>query len=113
MGGKRVRVRLSNAYGAGPLAIGAAHVALRSTGAAIAAGSDRMLTFGGSPSTTIPPGALAVSDPVNLRVPDLGDLAVSIYVAGSRVEPTEHSVGFQTTYISAEGDFSGADSLPT
>jgi lysophospholipase L1-like esterase len=113
IGGKRVRVRLSNAYAAGPLVIGAAHVALRSTGAAIAAGSDRMLTFSGSPSTTIPPGALAVSDPVNLRVPDLGDLAVSIYVAGSKVEATEHSVGFQTTYISAEGDFSGADSLPT
>lgn len=113
IGGKLVRVRLSNAYGAGPLVIGAAHVALRSTGAAIAAGSDRTLTFNGLPSTAIPPGALAVSDPVNLRVPDLGDLAVSIYVAGSQVEATEHSVGFQTTYISAEGDFSGADSLPT
>ena len=113
IGGKRVRVRLSNAYGAGPLVIGAAHVALRSTGAAIAAGSDRTLTFNGSPSTTIPPGALAVSDPVNLQVPDLGDLAVSIYVAGNQVAATEHSVGLQTTYISAEGDFSGADSLPT
>ena len=103
IGGKRVRVRLSNAFGAGKLVIGAAHVALRSTGAAIAAGSDRMLTFNGSPSTAIPPGALAVSDPVNLQVPDLGDLAVSIYVAGNQVAATEHSLGLQTTYISAEG----------
>lgn len=113
MGGTLVRVRLSNAYGTGSLTIGAARVALRSTGASIAAGSDRVLTFNGSPSTKIPPGALAVSDPVKLKVPDLGDLAVSIYVPGNAVASTEHTVGLQTTYISAEGDFSGADSLPT
>ncbi|HSL70509.1 MAG TPA: hypothetical protein VK864_09720, partial [Longimicrobiales bacterium] len=85
IGGKRVRVRLSNAFGADRLVIGAVHVALRGTGAAIAPGSDRILTFGGSTSTTIPPGALAVSDPVNLQVPDLGDLAVSIHVPGNQV----------------------------
>jgi len=112
-GGKRVRVRLSNAYGAGALGIGAARVALRSAGASIVPGSDRALTFGGSPSTTIPPGAVAVSDPVNLQVPDLGDIAVSLYIAGREVGATEHSLGLQTTYISAEGDFSGAESLPT
>lgn len=113
IGGKRLRVRLSNAFGSGPLEIGAAHVALRSTGAAIAPGSDRILTFGGLPSTKIPPGALVVSDPVNLQVPDLGDLTVSIYIAGNQDAATEHSEGLQTTYISAEGDFSGAGSLPT
>ena len=113
IGGKQVRVRLSNAFGASPLVIGGARVALRSTGATIAAGSDRTLTFNGLPSTAIPPGALAVSDPVNLRVPDLGDLAVSIYIAGNQVAATEHTEGLQTTYISAEGDFTGADSLPT
>ena len=64
IGGTRVRVRLSNAYGADPLLIGAARVGLRSTGASIVPGSDRVLTFNGSESTTIPAGALAVSDPV-------------------------------------------------
>jgi lysophospholipase L1-like esterase len=113
IGGTRVRVRLSNAYGSGSLRIGAARVGLRSTGASIAAGSDRVLTFNRSESTTIPAGALAISDPVNLRVPDGGDLAVSIYVSGNELAATEHSLGLQTTYISPEGDFSGADSLPT
>ena len=113
IGGTRVRVRLSNAYGAGSLHIGAARVGLRSTGASIAAGSDRVLTFNGSESTTIPAGALAISDPVSLRVPDRGDLAVSIYVPGKELAATEHSLGLQTTYISPAGDFSGADSLPT
>jgi len=113
IGGTRVRVRLSNAYGSGSLLIGAVRVGLRSTGASITAGSDRMLTFNGSESTTIPAGALAISDPVNLRVPDRGDVAVSIYVPGNVLAATEHSLGLQTNYISPAGDFSGADSLPT
>ena len=113
IGGTRVRVRLSNAYGAHSLLIGAARVGLRSAGASIAAGSDRALTFNGSESTTIPAGALAISDPVSLRVPDRGELAVSIYVPGTAFAATEHSLGLQTTYISPQGDFSGADSLPT
>ena len=62
-----------------------------------------MLTFNGSESTTIPAGALAISDPVTLRVPDGGDLAVSIYLPGSALAATEHSLGLQTTYISPEG----------
>ena len=113
IGGTRLRVRLSNAYGAGPLHIGAMRVGLHSTGASIAPGSDRVLTFNGSASTTIPAGALAISDPVNLRVPDRGDLAVSIFVSGNEIVVTEHSLGLQTTYISPAGDFSGADTLPT
>jgi lysophospholipase L1-like esterase len=113
IGGPRVRVRLSNAYGSSSLLIGAAHVGVHGTGASIAAGSDRVLTFNGSESTTIPVGATAISDPVNLVVRDNGELAVSIYVPGHELAATEHSLGLQTTYISPEGDFSGADSLPT
>src|SRR5262247_1100813 len=46
IGGSRVRVRLST-FGAGSLAIGAAHIARRDTGAKILPESDRTLTFGG------------------------------------------------------------------
>ncbi|MEP7329415.1 MAG: SGNH/GDSL hydrolase family protein [Betaproteobacteria bacterium] len=113
IGGQWVRVRLSNAYGSGSLVIGAARVALRSTGASIIVGTDRVLTFNGSPTTTIPPGALAVSDPVKLKVPDLADLAVSLYFSGNADAATEHTLGLQTTYVSAAGDFSGANDLPT
>ena len=113
IGGMHVRVRISNAYGAGSLLIGAARVGLRTTGASIASGSDRVLTFNGAESTTIPAGALAISDPVNLKVPDRGDLAVSLYIPGNQLAATEHSLGLQTTYISPDGDYSGADTLPT
>src|SRR3954451_25184606 len=44
IGGDTVRVRLSNAFGTQPTEIGAAHIALRNSGAAIAPGSDRTLT---------------------------------------------------------------------
>src|SRR3954471_726165 len=58
LGGPRVRVRLSNACGTRKLAIGAAHVALRSAGAGagIVPESGRPLTFNGAASITIPAG---------------------------------------------------------
>ena len=115
IGGARVRVRLSNAYGAGPLSIGAAQVGMRRDGAAVVAGSGRPLTFSGSPSIRIPAGALAVSDPVDLDVPPLSDVAVSVYLsddipAGFRL--TGHDNGHQSNYISMPGDFTAADELP-
>jgi lysophospholipase L1-like esterase len=107
VGGRRVRVELSNAFGAAPLAIGAAHIAIRSKDSAIVPASDRALSFSGKPSCSIPPGALMVSDPVDLDVPPLSDLAVSVYVPGDAGQLTMHSVGLHTTYISPAGDFTG------
>src|SRR6187455_555339 len=52
IGGPRVRVVLTNAFGTRPLPVGGAHVSLREKGGAIVAGSDRPLTFGGAPTTT-------------------------------------------------------------
>src|SRR6516164_8899292 len=53
IGGDDVRVRLSNAYGTASLVIGAAHIALRGTGAQIIPGSDRVLTFSGQSTIAI------------------------------------------------------------
>ena len=111
VGGPRVRVRLST-FGASGLVIGAAHIALRATVAAIVPGSDRKLTFGGTPSITIPPGALVVSDPVELNVPELSDLAVSIFVPGNTGPATWHFEGRQTSFISPPGDFTASAAMP-
>jgi hypothetical protein len=54
IGGERVRVRLSNAFGSTALPIGAAHIALVAQGAKIVPESDRALTFGGRASVSIP-----------------------------------------------------------
>ena len=52
LGGDRVRIVLSNAFGTSPLSVGAAHVALREKDAAIVKASDRAVTFGASPTVT-------------------------------------------------------------
>jgi len=111
LGGARVRVQLSNAFGTGPLPIGAAHVALSSGGSGIVAASDRALSFSGQPSVVIPAGAAVLSDPVNLRVPALAHLAISLYVAGKVDDITEHLAALHTSYISKMGDFTAAAAL--
>src|SRR5512138_3539929 len=80
LGGSRLRVRISNAHGVRPLAIGAACVGLRSSGPAVVPGSNRRLTFGGDRSDTIAAGAFVVSDAVDLDVAPLSDLAVSVHL---------------------------------
>jgi lysophospholipase L1-like esterase len=107
LGGDQVRVVISNEYGDRPLVVGAAHVALAGDGVATLPGSDRALTFSGSPSVAIPPGAPMVSDPVDLTVAPLGSVAVSLYLPEITPTTTWHNEGVQTAYISGEGNFAG------
>ena len=110
-GGTRVRVRLTNEYGAKPLHIGAAHLALAGAGGAIKPGSDHVLTFSGRPDAVIPPGAPLLSDPVDLAAAPLSSLAVSLYLPGDTGQCTCHPTGAQTAYVSDAGDASGAQTF--
>jgi lysophospholipase L1-like esterase len=112
LGGNQVRVRLSNAFGTQSLIVGAAHVALRGRDASIVPGTDRALTFSGSSSATIPPGALVVGDSVQLDVPSLSELAVSLYLPGPTGQSTWHAGAFSTNYVSPPGNFAGAADMP-
>ena len=114
IGGDTLRVRVSNAYGEGNLEIGAAYIGIRDQGPAIAPGSQRQLTFGGSSSATVAAGSLVISDPVQLDVQPLADLAVSIYLPGD-VPPSFRITGRyarQTNYISPPGNFANAVEMP-
>jgi lysophospholipase L1-like esterase len=111
IGGRKVRVRLST-FGASSLTVGAAHIGYHAAAASIAPGSDRSLTFGGAPSITIPPGAPVVSDPVELNVPDLCDLAISLFVPGNTGPAAWHFEGRQTSFISPPGDFTASAVMP-
>ncbi|MCU1337964.1 MAG: lipolytic enzyme family [Bryobacterales bacterium] len=108
IGGRSVRVELANTFGADRLKVGAAHIALRDHDSAIVPASDRPLTFSGLSSVTIPVGASMISDPVELAVPAIGDLVVSIYIPGDSGPPTQHATGLHTTYVSSDGDFTGS-----
>ena len=116
LGGSRVRIRLSNELGTTPLAVSAAHLALSDgAGPAILAGSDRVLTFNsGDTAVTIPPGAPVVSDPVDLDVPALANLSVSLFFAGSVTVTTGSPNSLQTNYVAPAngGDLTGVPSLP-
>jgi len=111
VGGRRVRVELSNMLNAPPLEIGAAHLAVAKGGGEIADGTDRVLKFGRSASFTIPAGAIALSDPVDLEVVPLSDLAVSLYLPRDTGAPANHTVGLHTGYIS-KGNVAGSRNMP-
>jgi lysophospholipase L1-like esterase len=114
LGGRILRVRLSNAHGDGPITVGTVHVALRAEGAAIVPESDRVLRFGGEASVTIAAGSLVLSDPVELVVPSLADLSVSVYLPGDVPAslPVTGRYARQTNYVSPPGDFSATTAMP-
>ena len=115
IGGSKARVVLSNAYGTAPVTIGAAHIALRDKQGSIQNASGRPLTFGGHPTMTIPANAVMYSDPVNLAVPPMADLAIDLYLPGSTNAPatlTMHGGALQTNYISETGNNVGKTTMP-
>ena len=96
LGGGSVRVELSNEYGSTPLTVGAASVAVAGGGSA-RGDSLQTLAFGGRGAITIPPGAVILSDPVNLRVEPLSDLAISLYLPEQAIPTlTVHANAVQT-----------------
>jgi lysophospholipase L1-like esterase len=101
--GDAVRIRLDNTFGVEPLSIGRAYIGYRIRGASLAAGSNRAVTFNGAPTVVIPAGGTAWSDPVSLTVLAQQDLAVSLYVPGSGVRPSQHTAAAVTSYKGADG----------
>jgi lysophospholipase L1-like esterase len=111
IGGPAVRVIFTNEFGAEPLTIGAADVAVRAHDGDVVAGSVTPLSFGGRSSVTIPPGALVVSDSAPLQVAALSDLAVSFFLPDQPVtQLTLHGFADQTGYYVA-GNVVAAESL--
>ncbi|HEX8765265.1 MAG TPA: SGNH/GDSL hydrolase family protein [Candidatus Acidoferrum sp.] len=102
VGGKKVRIRISNTFGDQPVLIGAAHIARRASEADIEPASDRTLKFHGRPSVTIPSRSMVISDPADLDLPPLSDLEISLYFPETAALTTWHVLAKQTNYFSAE-----------
>jgi lysophospholipase L1-like esterase len=99
IGGRRLRVKISNAFGSVPVTLGAAQIALRSKDSEIVPASGRALSFNGKPGCTIGPGIVMMSDPVDFTFAPLADLAVSLYFPGDTGPLTTHATALHTTYI--------------
>jgi lysophospholipase L1-like esterase len=111
-GGPRLRLRLTNEYGARALAVGAARVALVGPDGRVLPGSDRAVEFSGGRTATIPPGAPLISDPLALPTAALSRLRVSLFLPGDTGGCTCHMGGQELVQVSPPGDFTGRP-LPT
>ncbi|MGG1946743.1 SGNH/GDSL hydrolase family protein [Trinickia sp. NRRL B-1857] len=102
VGGQRIRIAISNEYGAMPVTVGGAHIAkLTDTSQKIDTSTDRSVTFHGQSSTTIPPGKRVVSDPIDMPVASLARLAVSLYLPRRTPLTTFHWDGRQQAEVIA------------
>lgn len=110
LGGRTVRLRMSNAFGATPLVLHGVHLARASAagaggaggvGGAIQHGSDRAVRFGGERSVTVPPGAVMLSDPVELEFPAMADLAISLHFEKVPALLTGHPGSRTNSYVAA------------
>jgi lysophospholipase L1-like esterase len=110
IGGERLRLKFSNAIGLPPVLLGEVHIALHTSGSAVDPATDRTVTFGGEHSIRIHPGALVVSDPIELKIPALTELAISVYLPQLTDSRSLHELGLNTTYI-ASGNACAATSL--
>jgi lysophospholipase L1-like esterase len=99
--GTEERVRFSNYFGTAPITIGAARLAIAAAPPAIDPTHDVALTFGGSSSVTIAPGAEMASDPVSLTYAFGQRMAVTAYVQGAFPPLTRHDSQVITNYSSA------------
>lgn len=104
-GGRRLRLRLSNEYGATPLVIGRVRVIALRDGAP-GSGGAREVTFGGARTARIPPHAPLLSDPVELPLQGLTGLQVRIYLPEATGPCTCHAVGLEKADVSPPGDYS-------
>jgi len=111
IGGRRVRVLLSNAFGQEPLRVEAAHVAraIAADGARIDPASDRALTFDGSGAVTIPAGANYWSDPIAFDAQPLATLAVTIHLPRAPQGQTGHPGSRATSYVLAGNHVAASD----
>ena len=104
IGGDAFRVRFSNAFGDAPLTIDAAAVAQSAGAGRIEEDTSTPLTFsGGQSSITIQPGALWISDVVEMPLEPMAHLAVTIQTTTAPDGLTGHPGSRTTSYFNYDG----------
>jgi len=111
LGGAQIRLHLSNRYNDAPLHIDFVHIARSAdpASARLVPGTDRTVTFFGSPAVTIPPNSDYISDPVALAVAPAADLAITIHLDDQPPLETGHPGSRATSYIEPGNHVADAD----
>lgn len=81
LSGGKIRITLDNFCGTEPVTLTSANIARSCGGDSIIAGTAVEITFGGSPSVTLPAGGSVTSDAVDFSTECGDDVAVSLYFA--------------------------------
>ncbi len=113
VGGARLRVHLSNAFGTAPLRIDSVHIAgpISPSSDKIDTATDRAFTFAGNPEAIIPAGAEYISDPIDYPMAALSNLAISFHLSEPPARQTGHPGSRSTSYV-VHGDMVAAAELP-
>ena len=116
MGGSMLRVQISNAFGTKPLKFDSVHVAKAKspTSSAIDVSTDHAVTFNGESSVLVPIGAVYVSDPIEMKMEPLSDLAISFHYAEPPSVQTSHPGSRANSYFvhgmhSGDSELAGAE----
>jgi len=114
LGGKTLRVHLSNAFGATALHLTSVHIAtpLNSSTSSIDPATDRALLFHGMSEIAIPPGAEYISDPIEYMAAPLANLAITLHYDAIPGQQTGHPGSRANSYI-AKGDLVSSAELPS
>lgn len=113
IGGKLLRVHISNAFGTSPLRLTSAHIARPVSMASpqIDPSTDRALSFSGRADVTIPAGAGYISDPVAFAVAPQSSLAITFHIDEPPKGETSHPGSRATSYL-LHGDHVADADLP-
>lgn len=114
LGGNELRLHLSNRFASGPAVIGHVTIGTQMNGGSTLESTPTDVTFGGSTSLTLGPGASVVSDPIPLATAPATRLLVSIYVPpGANMVTSRHDVSGETNFNYSGGDASASQYFPT
>ena len=115
IGGTKLRVHISNAFGTSPLHFTSVHISkpVSSASARIDGASDKALSFSGSTDVTVPAGAEYVSDPVDYYAAPCSNLAITLHLDAPPDQLTGHPGSRSTSYLVhgdriTDADFSDA-----
>ena len=104
LSGAQARLHISNAYGRGPLVLERVGIAESGGGAALRAGTNVAVTFGGRQGLSLAPGEAMDSDPIPIQLRSGEAYAVSLFAGPKQTLTAWHRVAGQINYVSEPGD---------
>lgn len=111
IGGKKLRVRLSNEFSTGPLEMNDVQIAVSKGGDALDESTTRTLMFHGEKAVSVRPGTAITSDPVAFDLQPRALLAITIHFGEAPEDITGHPGSRTTSYLVKGTDFTNAKTM--